>query len=243
MTGRNIKLVAGWGHEGRDCQFLGEKLSSYGKVEMTSVTELRVRNEVFSYATACRDMIMRSGEPCVLVGWSMGAMVALETLARFTTPISHVILIAGTSKFCNCSDYKAGVSVHDLKALRAGLNFAPQASLRFFLKRVGFPRDLPVETINAKAAEMMAVGIGTLNEGLLYLAQFDVRDYFSRMSVPTLAIHGKQDRIIPWQASEYIAGHIAGSKLCVHDEEGHRIPLDAPDVVASDIIDFLEENK
>lgn len=240
MNRHRIKIIAGWGYRGKDMATLGEHLSPYGDVDLTSVAELGRSGGDPSYAAAFRDEIT---EPCVLVGWSTGAMVILEAVACLGVPASHIVLISGTSRFCTDKEYNSGVSIRNLSALNVGLRRAPKMALRLFLTQVGFPRKVNVKEIKERADDMLSVGMDVLNEGLVYLSKFDVRKELESVTVPVLVVHGRQDKIVPWQAGEYVSAGVACSKLCVHDDEGHRIPVDSPELVTKDIAEFLEEHE
>jgi 3-oxoadipate enol-lactonase len=48
------------------------------------------------------------------------------------------------------------------------------------------------------------------------------------ISVPTLILHGVEDRIVPLSNGHLLADAIAGARLEVFDDAGHLYPTDAP---------------
>ena len=53
------------------------------------------------------------------------------------------------------------------------------------------------------------------------LAQIDVRDLLTQVSVPTLIFHSKDDQVVPFSAGEYLAKHIPGAIFVPMDGENH----------------------
>jgi 3-oxoadipate enol-lactonase len=67
-------------------------------------------------------------------------------------------------------------------------------------------------------------------------------DSYSRLGdirVPTLVIHGENDRLIPCANGRILAGRIAGAQLALIPEAGHVFWTDQPDVVHERILSFL----
>ena len=69
--------------------------------------------------------------------------------------------------------------------------------------------------------------------------QIDVRAVLPSVRVPTLVLHAIHDRIIPIDASRYLAGHIQGSTLVEIDSEDHLPFGDCADQIATEIERFL----
>jgi pimeloyl-ACP methyl ester carboxylesterase len=68
---------------------------------------------------------------------------------------------------------------------------------------------------------------------------FDVRERLGDISVPTLVIGGKDDRLTPPKFSEYLREHIPNARLLLVEEAGHMVMLEQPAVVTEAIADFL----
>jgi pimeloyl-ACP methyl ester carboxylesterase len=52
----------------------------------------------------------------------------------------------------------------------------------------------------------------------------DIRRLLPSIRVPTLIVHGTEDRQVPFAAAEYLAAHIPGAQLCPFKGYGH-VPL------------------
>jgi 3-oxoadipate enol-lactonase len=61
-----------------------------------------------------------------------------------------------------------------------------------------------------------------------------------RISMPTLVVHGRDDRVVPVENAEILGGRIPDARLQILDECGHLYPTEAPEVDRT-IADFLAE--
>lgn len=70
---------------------------------------------------------------------------------------------------------------------------------------------------------------------------FDVTGRLKEIERPTLVLHGKTDRVVPFKLAEEMNSAIPGSKL-VPCDGGHLSVFSKPDMVASEIERFLESS-
>ena len=70
------------------------------------------------------------------------------------------------------------------------------------------------------------------------MRKVDVRDDLPRVQVPTLVIHRRRDRVMPFEAGRELAARIPGARFLVSDGESH-IPLprerEAAEILAATI--------
>jgi pimeloyl-ACP methyl ester carboxylesterase len=103
----------------------------------------------------------------------------------------------------------------------------------------GFPPD--EESLRALAAQSFDRGInpaGTGRQLAAIIASGDRTPLLRTISVPTLVIHGKRDRLVPLSGGRATARAIAGSRLLVIDGMGHDIPRGA----WPRMLDAIEQN-
>ena len=70
-------------------------------------------------------------------------------------------------------------------------------------------------------------------------ASFDVTSRLMEIRIPTLVIHGAQDRIVPAASAQRLADGIAGARLVVFPDAGHVYTTDAPDAANQEVLRFL----
>jgi pimeloyl-ACP methyl ester carboxylesterase len=67
----------------------------------------------------------------------------------------------------------------------------------------------------------------------------DVAGRLHEIKVPTLVIHGDQDRLVPLANGRYLAQHIAGSRLIVYPNTGHILIMERANEFNRDVLAFL----
>ena len=70
-------------------------------------------------------------------------------------------------------------------------------------------------------------------------ASFDVTGRLAEIRIPTLVMHGAQDRIVPAANAQRLADGIAGARLVVFPDAGHVYTTDAPDAANQAVLRFL----
>jgi len=148
-------------------------------------------------------------KPALLVGWSLGAMVAMQFAANYPDLVSKLILLSPTLSFVDEAEIK-GVKKESVVALRVGIEKHGVAGAKKFLKDAYWPTQLSGETIELLLGELESAGVQSLLAGLDYLIEASIDKAARRIVTPTLIFHGTLDRIIPLQAGLEVATNIAG---------------------------------
>lgn len=171
-----------------------------------------------------------SSSPCVLGGWSLGGMLALEAAPRLTRELAGVLLISTTPRFCRDETQDWGVPEAAVRAMTAGLRNAPGETLQQFYASSAAPAEPdPLQT--ARWEQECLRNLEGLRTGLQYLRSTDLRQQVSCGGLPSVLIHGRSDAIIPDQASRTLGAHLRPSRLELTAHAGHDLPLRRPDVV------------
>ncbi len=71
------------------------------------------------------------------------------------------------------------------------------------------------------------------------LASFDVTGRLAEIRIPTLVMHGAQDRIVPAANAQQLADGIAGSRLVIFPVAGHSYITDAAQAANQEVLHFL----
>ncbi|OGV66443.1 MAG: hypothetical protein A2283_06910 [Lentisphaerae bacterium RIFOXYA12_FULL_48_11] len=250
MKARRILLIAGWAHTAENLSPLCSLLSGKYDVQVTSTAKLLCASDpslqtlppASQYAKALYGLIGKTtNEAPVIVAWSMGALVAIEAIARLGLAASQLIIINGTAKFCADKDYTYGVPEQNIRAMIASLARKPEELLTTFFRDAMFPETGRSQEIERKTRAALSIPLETLKDGLSYLLRTDLRQILPEISVPTLIIHGRQDKIIPFAAGEFLKKNIPGSQMVIHDNTGHSLILDQPAMIVEDIHTYMEK--
>jgi len=263
-----VTLIAGWAQTERALGPLVERLfpgcttvaPDWGKeagrqaagnsssVTMTSVASLLRTSASHAglaggsvpsaYAVALASELARQNHPSILVGWSMGGIVALETAIHFPELVRRLVLISSCAQFCPPATDQHQVQSLPVRAMILGLHRDREATLRSFFSLV--------HSQSGSAAQMaedlhqaLWLDPDHLVHGLRYIQTADLRSLLSAVRAPTLIAHGRKDRVISWQASQLLQAGIGGSDLLLVDQGDHDLVATSPGVLAPAILRFL----
>jgi pimeloyl-[acyl-carrier protein] methyl ester esterase len=157
---------------------------------------------------------------CVLVGWSLGGMMLLETLPRMAARPAGLVLVGAAASFCRRPDHPYGQPPAEVRAMRRGLKTGPGAVLRDFAKRclasgeASFQEEI-LGYFRAPAS------LGNLASGLDFLVRQDCRGMLEEISGAVVIIQGDQDAIVPPAQGQFLHEQIPGSKLFRLENAGH----------------------
>ncbi|MCX7818639.1 MAG: alpha/beta hydrolase [Kiritimatiellae bacterium] len=156
--------------------------------------------------------------PPAVVGWSMGAMVALDALTRPGAPaVAALLVLAGTLRFCAAPDWPLGRPISAVRALRRAVLRDATRALAAFYRDVaagGGPPQPPPPPAGSTADRLAAA--------LDVLATLDLRDR-EAPSCPLGWLHGELDAVIPASAGIESARRL-GAVARVIAGAGHALP-------------------
>jgi pimeloyl-[acyl-carrier protein] methyl ester esterase len=160
---------------------------------------------------------------CVLVGWSLGALLALRAALEFPERVEKLILISGTARMSEAEGY-AGIDPRVLRAMRSRLTRDAGRVLSEFSDLCAEPdgdaatRAEYLEMAQTQSREALAAGLDAL-------ASLDFRGRVCEISVPTLLLHGSCDKVIPLSQAESLVSQLPDARLEVLVGRGHALPL------------------
>lgn len=115
-----------------------------------------------------------------------------------------------------------------------------EAAAREFIPEL-FAADAPAELVDQAIALSSSFHPAGLRVMARASAASDLREVLPGVAVPTLVIHGREDRRSPLSVSEALHAGIPNSHLAVVDRAGHLTNLEAPDEFNRLLREFLHE--
>lgn len=173
----------------------------------------------------------------ILLGHSMGGMVAQEVVARRPELVSRLILCGTSPAFGKPDgDWQREFIAQRTAPLDAGRTMADMAEV--LVPQMIGPGSLP-EGVRLATHCMAQVPAATYRRALECLVTFDRRADLGRIHVPTLLIAGEHDRNAPPAVMKKMAEAIANSTYHEMKGVGHLQNLEAPDDFDGVVLNFL----
>jgi pimeloyl-ACP methyl ester carboxylesterase len=190
-------------------------------------------------AASVQRLIESTGERrAVLVGHSMGGMVAQELAALSPEHVSALVLASTSPAFGKPGgDWQQAFLQSRFAPLDAGLGMAGLAAQ---LVPTMLAPGVPPERRAAAQAMMAGVPEATYRRAVAALVAFDRRANLPALRVPTLVITGEHDRTAPPEVARRMAERIAGSQLQIVPDTGHLLNIEQPEAFNSALLRFLK---
>ena len=174
-----------------------------------------------------------SNEPLVLIGHSMGGLVAQEAYVRYPQLIKALALCFTSPAFAGGnSEFTKKFIAARIDPLDQGKTMADIAA-----------KLIPTMGSNSKLAEQIMAGVppDTYRKAVHLLTTFDRRKELADIKVPTLLIAGSDDKTAPPAMMEKMAGKIPGAEYVLLQGCGHLGPMDQPEAL-NDALHFFLKN-
>ncbi len=174
----------------------------------------------------------------VIVGHSMGGMVAQEFMVHYPERATALVLSATSPSFGKPGKWRDSFLGQRLAPLDRGLSPADFAEDLV----PNLMADNPPEAAVASAhASMSALSVETYRAALNCLVTFNQRDKLGDIACPTLALAGEFDDAAPAPMMEKMASHIPDCRYRCLPGVGHLANLEDPDPFNQAIRGFLQE--
>ncbi|MES0372290.1 MAG: alpha/beta fold hydrolase, partial [Mariprofundaceae bacterium] len=163
--------------------------------------------------------------PSMIVGWSMGGMVAMQLALQYPEKIAGLVLVSTTPLFCQQEGWESGCNSELFEAFENGVQSNSAKTMSRFFAMMLHGNELSRSEYNQIAREAIdrstPPSITTLKTGLEYLAKTDLRKALGKLNQPTFIVHGSDDAIIPVAAGQFLAEHIPDSQWHIFEQCGH----------------------
>jgi pimeloyl-ACP methyl ester carboxylesterase len=207
----------------------------YGKTDTMVMTE--PRNTV--NARAVKDLMDAIGvEKATLVGNSMGGATALTFAIDYPTRVEKLVLMgsggAGTPLFTN-------FPTEGIKLLNAAFDDPTFESMRRLFDVMLYDGSIVTDdAIRARHAALMANTEHIESRKKSVNVQRNISADLPKIEAPTLIIHGRNDRVVPFEGSLQLLSAIPNSTLHVFNQCGHWAQTEHADEFNRLVLDFLQ---
>lgn len=176
----------------------------------------------------------------ILVGWSLGAMVAWQLARRLPDlDLGGLAIVDMSPKTVNDESWQLGIRGFDaarnekaLALMQADWHaYAPRINVGMYAEGSEAPHPETLAIIRRQSPGAMAAMWGSLCEA-------DAREVLAMLRCPTLVINGARSRIYPAETAAYIARASKQSRIAVMEASGHSPHLEEPARFAEILADW-----
>jgi len=173
----------------------------------------------------------------VLLGWSLGAMLALGAVAAGARPRA-LVLIGASPRFVASADWPHGLNASTVDAFTAGITAQPARTMKRFLalQMLGDSQRSSAQTLLETALETDSA---KLSPALSALTRADLRTCSATIDIPTLLLHGDSDALMPLPAAHWLVAQLPRARLQAFPQCGHAPHVTHASAVALATMEFL----
>lgn len=245
----NLVLLHGWGCDSRTWQpLLPALLPALKNIATVTCVDLPGFGNSDTIATFSLDEVLtliekQLPEHAVVMGWSLGGMLAVQLAARFPERVLGVITLAANLKFVAAADYPTAMARNINHHFNKSFAQDPQATLKLFggLLAQGDDneRALLKQLRRSETAEITHHWL----QALELLAQLDNRAAFAQLTQRGLHLLAEKDALVPVAVAEIMAGLNAQQEIHIVGNSAHALHWSRPQQVIDAVADFLAQQQ
>lgn len=200
----------------------------------------------YSYTEMCADIAdiieQLDLEDVTLVGWSMGAGVALKYATDFNQNkrITKIAMAgAATPRFTQTKEEPFGMDAETAQASLEGIRIALPETMSAF-GGANFHREDMAATHHWFLSMWLKMPAYVGYKYFNTLLKEDLRENLGRLDLPLLLLHGRHDLVSHPGWAEYMAARKPDTKLVWFEKSGHALMVEEPDKFSSELGAFVE---
>lgn len=171
-----------------------------------------------------RHLLAQLPARCALLGWSLGAKLALHIAAIEPARIERLVLLCATPRFAQADDWPHGTPASVLGAFTQHLQRDYRRTVREFLElqvRGSANADTALAALQAALLAQGECAPEVLQRSARLLHAVDQRSRLGNVSAPTLVIAGEYDRLVHPRASQALAKFLPDARFVQIAKAGH----------------------
>jgi len=244
--GTPLVLLHGWAMHGGVFALLAERLRERHRLYIVDLPgHGRSRDSAVPLDPgACAEAIAARVPRAPWCGWSLGGLVALHAAATRPDAVPGLAMVCASPRFVRGDGWKYGMSPEIFRDFASGLRADYRGTLDRFIALEAFGSDDARGELRTLRAEVFSRGdpaAHVLADGLTLLETADLRDELPTLTVPSLWIAGRRDRLVDPRAMREAADAAPGASFAVIEHGGHAPFLTHADDVAARFDAFVQE--
>ena len=161
--------------------------------------------------------------PCILLGWSLGGLLAQKIALIAAQKIKHLVLVSSSPRFIADGNWP-GMQSNVLSNFNAQLELNLAATVNRFMaiQAMGSPTaKQDIKVIKEQMDHYPAANPVALSAGLQLLEDSDLRSEFANIQCPVDFILGRLDSLVPLKLQENLSALHHKANITVFDKSSH----------------------
>ena len=225
--GPHITLLHGWGLHGGIWQEIVDNLREQWCVTVIDLPghgTSSMPNGEYNLQTLTTEIVQTLPQQTVMIGWSLGGMIAMQLAADYPERISRLVLVASTPQFTRSADWPHAMDPQILDVFANNLKQDFQSTVKHFLALQVLGSSDERNTL--RQLQVLAFSRGApdpraLEGGLTILLKENIRQRLANITCPTLLIYGQHDKLVPRAAGKDLLALLPNATLRIIDHAGH----------------------
>lgn len=244
--GQPIVLIHGWAMHTGIWRTFAQQLSQYYEVTCLDLPGHGLSEMVEPYTLDQISLALIDVMPeqaCCVLGWSLGADVAITLAKNYPQKINSLILLGGNPRFIQDGEW-AGMNRQVLEDFALNLSTNCQLTLiRFLALQVNNLQNGKqlLKELKLTVQECDTPKQAVLQAGLDILTKADLRDDLAALSCPINIIQGDKDTLVPVQVAHDIKKIQPNTEVNIIPHAGHVPFLSHQSEVIGIINNFVTE--
>ncbi|WP_058969766.1 pimeloyl-ACP methyl ester esterase BioH [Type-D symbiont of Plautia stali] len=241
---RDLVLLHGWGLNAEVWQNIVPRLSPHFRLHLVDLPGFG-RSQGFgplTLANMAQQLLPQLPARAILLGWSLGGLVASQIALTQPERVSALISVASSPCFTARGEWP-GIKPETLESFQQQLSNDFQRTVERFLAL----QTMGTENARQDARQLKEVvlsqpmpSVEVLEGGLKILHEGDLRADLPHMTLPLLRLYGALDGLVPRRIAPMLDEALPTSPSIVMEKAAHAPFISHPDAFCQHIIEFIQ---
>ncbi|VAX01619.1 Pimeloyl-[acyl-carrier protein] methyl ester esterase BioH [hydrothermal vent metagenome] len=250
-AGQDLVLLHGWAMHGGVFDSLVKKLKQHYRVHVVDLPGFgfsRDDNGIYSLEqiteTMLSDFDERGLKDVIVIGWSLGGLIAQNICIRKPDLVAKLVLISSVPKFLYADDWPNGIDESILLIFHVSMQEDVRKTVLRFLSLQVIGDELAMLQLRLLRQEIFTRGEpnpDALKSGLEILQKTDIRHKLHLITQPCLFFSGTHDQIVRLETVKDSVKLLQNAKYHVIDKASHALFLSHEPQFIDLLNEFLDE--
>ena len=226
--GPELVLIHGWGLSGNVWEGIYAPLSQFARVTLLDLPgygrSALMLDKEYNLVNLAAEIAHRINDDSIVLGWSLGGMIATQMAVNFPQKVKKLILVASSPQYYRSKNWPHAVDTEILQSFASELVSDYKETILRFLAIQALGSDHSQEEIRLLRQRVFRDGTPkptALQAGLDILLSANLRPILSDIHCSSLIINGQNDRLVPMKSGQTLSKLIAKSQLAIFKGASH----------------------